>query len=52
VLAYAEGKIELEKPTSSKARNTRYAPSFLVDFAFNDNQHKPYNAESIAKFLN
>ena len=37
VLAYAGDKIELEKPTSPKARNTRYAPSFLLGFAFKPN---------------
>ena len=51
VETYAKRKIELEKPESSKARNTRYAPSFRVDFAFNDDKRKPYNAESIARFL-
>lgn len=49
--AYAAGEIELEKPGSTKARNTRYAPSFRVDFAFKDDKRKPYNAESIAEFL-
>ncbi len=51
VIAYAEEKIELERPTSAKARNTRYAPSFRIEFAFNDDKRKPYNAESIAQFL-
>ncbi len=63
VLAYAEGKIEMEKPKaldseSPKARSTgiRLAPSFLqTDLRFKDIKTqmdaKPYTAESIAQFL-
>jgi hypothetical protein len=58
VEAYAEGKIELEKPKGegkdSGLRNVRNAPSFLpARNQFNDLKlvPKPYNAESIARFL-
>lgn len=57
VLAYAEGRIELPTDFGSKARvdSFRNAPSFrTVDRdVFKDVKHipKPYNAESIAKFL-
>jgi hypothetical protein len=63
VQAYAEGKIELEKPAalesdSPKARATgiRVAPSFRqTALCFKDlktqTHLKPYNAESVARFL-
>jgi hypothetical protein len=60
VQAYAEGKIELEKvPTDNAKRKgggggLRCAPNFSV-LSFNDlktkENPKPYNAESIARFL-
>ncbi len=54
VLAYAEGKIELEKPSMSRggASSVRYAPSFCkVGERFKVDKSFPYNAESIARFL-
>ena len=58
VLAYAEGKIELQRPKGvgkdGGLRNVRNAPSFCpASKQFNDLKllPKPYNAESIAKFL-
>jgi hypothetical protein len=58
VQAYAEGKIELEKPkvgAKGGGNKLRLAPSFRPTHAFNDlksvENPKPYNAESIAKFL-
>ncbi|MHC4181514.1 MAG: ParB/RepB/Spo0J family partition protein, partial [Planctomycetota bacterium] len=53
--AYAAGKIELEAPAVGKkgSKSVRYAPSFRVGHLFNDDKKmaKPYNAESIARFL-
>jgi len=56
VTAYAEGKIELPRPVMAKGgmSSLRNAPSFtLAKERFNDLKSlpKPYNAESIAKFL-
>ena len=56
VVAYAEGKIELgrPKPTRGGLSNIRNAPSFLpAKERFKDLKSlpKPYNAESIARFL-
>lgn len=58
VLAYAEGKITLPKPKDTSSHNVkgwRLAPQFRVvstkDFDFLDKKIKPYNAESIARFL-
>ncbi len=56
VLAYAEGKIELKKPPMNDGglSSLRNAPSFLkAKERFKDVKSlpKPYNAESIARFL-
>lgn len=58
VLAYSEGKIELPRPKGVDRHNVkgwRLAPAFRVvntkEFDFTDHKIKPYNAESIAKFL-
>ena len=58
VQAYADGKIELEKPKAGAkggGNKLRLAPSFRQTHAFNEAKSvpnaKPYNAESIAKFL-
>lgn len=56
-MAYAEGRIELPTDFGSKARvdSFRNAPSFrtVERDVFKDVKHipKPYNAETIAKFL-
>jgi hypothetical protein len=51
VQAYADGKINLEKPPQ-KARKTniRYAPGFILG-CDNESLSHPYTAESIAEFL-
>jgi hypothetical protein len=51
--AYAEGKIELEKPSMSRggASSVRYAPHFAKGERFTTDKSFPYNAESIARFL-
>ena len=49
VEAYAEGKIELPKP-SSQARSIRYAPSFSESATVAD-RGRPYTAQSVAEFL-
>lgn len=58
VLAYAEGKIELERPDRNiggegRRKGTRYAPYFVPGYFKEDKiaDSKPYNAESIARFL-
>lgn len=51
VLAYGEGRIELETPhDKTSASQLRYAPSFLMDARRPDAAH-PYNAMTVAAFL-
>ena len=53
MLAYADGKIELGKPSMKKggASSVRHAPHFARGERFNDLKSFPYNAQSIALFL-
>lgn len=52
VLAYAEGKIELERPGKDTPKKTiRYAPGFIQGNVPEAFQERPYTAESIAAFL-
>ena len=57
VVAYAEGRIELEKPKpgSPKGGGTklRVAPSFIPTIGFTEakTDSKIYNAETVARFL-
>jgi hypothetical protein len=55
VLAYAEGKIELEKPKNlggkgGRADGMRYAPSFKPGF-ITDSNKLPYTVDTVANFL-
>lgn len=51
VVAYAEGKIELNKPPAKQSKKTtRYAPSFCAGWSSEKLDH-PYTAESVRKFL-
>jgi hypothetical protein len=51
VQAYAEGKIELVKPSNKANKDVRYAPSFLVVSHQTTKKDKPYTAETVARFL-
>ena len=55
VVAYAEGRIELEKPKTGEryGKGLRYAPLFQVakKADFSGSKICPYNAETIARFL-
>ena len=57
VLAYAKGDFELPRPKTAphRVKGWRLAPSFRLtpvkDFDFCETKIKPYNAESIGKFL-
>ena len=52
VLAYAAGKIELEKPSLRNGKGLRAAPGFrIVPAKQIEDVNLLYNAESVARFL-
>lgn len=52
IVAYAQGKIELPSPDPATAKaQTRYAPSFVPGDGARAAAHRPYTAQTVAKFI-